>query len=251
MFYLIMFLLLTTSVDGLHIAKLSGLYFLFVCLFSCKLSSKIIVLKYSFIFFSGNPKFGEKHARQFKDITVHFESEVDKIHEQLNSVGSSLSALQDALPVKMLEAANHKLEARCNVLEQVCEQIKNKSARLEQANQELDSNCGQLRQINQNLEVRCLYLEQVTQANESEKTHLQENVRDLESKVMELAARNEKAIGACRQLEEINQKLENKSQSIEESKKLLESRYKSCVSDNQKLEAQIGQCQKMLDQYKK
>ncbi|KAJ7374045.1 hypothetical protein OS493_009375 [Desmophyllum pertusum] len=181
---------------------------------------------------SGHQKFGEKHTRQLKDITSHFEAEIDKICEQLNSVGNNLTALQDALPVRMLEAANHKLEARCNVLEQVCEQMKNKSARLEQTIQELDSNSGQLRQVNQNLEVRCLYLEQVTKANECEKSHLHENIRDLETKVLELAESNEKAVSAYHQLEELNQKVANRNQTMEESKSLLESRYKSCVGDN-------------------
>ncbi|XP_068747542.1 M-phase phosphoprotein 9-like isoform X2 [Montipora capricornis] len=200
---------------------------------------------------NGKEKMGEIHARQLKDISAHFESEINKIHEQLCNVGNSLLALQDALPVKMLEAANHKLEARCNVLEQVCEQMKNKFGRLEHSNQELDKNCGQLRQVNQNLEVRCLYLEQVSQCSEGEKTELQKNVRDLEDKVTELGLSNEKAISACRQLEDLNQKNETKIQSMEEARKLLESKYKSCASENQKLENQIGQCQKTLDQYKR
>ena len=202
--------------------------------------------------FSGQQEnIGEKHTRQLKDITRHFEAEIDKICEQLNEVGYNLKSLNDALPVKMLEAANHKLQARCNVLEKMCEQMKNKSARLEQTNHDLDNSCGQLRQINQNLEVRCLYLEQVNKSGESEKSNLQENIRDLEAKVMELAKNNEKATSACRQLEEINHKTASKNQAIEESKSLLESRYKTCVADNQKLEAQIGQYQKALEDCKK
>lgn len=193
----------------------------------------------------------EKHTRQLKDITSHFEAEIDKICEQLNEVGDNLKTLHHALPVKMLEAANHKLQARCNVLEKTCEQMNNKSIRLEQANHDLDSSCGQLRQINQNFEVRCLYLEEVNKSSESEKSQLRENIGDLETKVTELAKCNEKAISACRHLEEINQKTSNKNQAIEDSKALLESRYKSCVTDNQKLEVQIGQYQKALEECKR
>lgn len=202
-------------------------------------------------FSSGHQKFNEKHSRQLKDITSYFEAEVEKICQQLSSVGSSLKVLRDALPVRMLEAANHKLEARCNVLEQVCEQMKNKSARLEQANHELDSNCGQLRQINQDLEARCLYLEQVANANESEKSHLQENIKDLEAKVLEFAESSEKALSACKQLEELNQQSAARNQQLEESESVLEQRYKSCVGENQKLEAQIVQYQKVLEESKK
>lgn len=200
---------------------------------------------------SGHQKFNEKHSRQLKDITSYFEAEVGKICEQLNTVGSSLKALQDALPVRMLEAANHKLEARCNVLEQVCEQMKNKSTRLEQANHELDSNCGQLRQINQDLEARCLFLEQVANSNESEKSHLQESIKDLEAKVLEFAESSEKAISACKHLEELNQQSTARNQQLEESESVLEQRYKSCVGENQKLEAQIVQYEKILEESKK
>lgn len=200
---------------------------------------------------SGHQKFNEKHGRQLKDITSYFEAEVGKICEQLNTVGGSLKALQDALPVRMLEAANHKLEARCNVLEQVCEQMKNKSTRLEQANHELDSNCGQLRQINQDLEARCLYLEQVANSNESEKSGLQESIKDLEAKVLVYAESNEKALSTCKQLEELNQQFAAKNQQLEESESVLEQRYKSCVGENQKLDTQIAQYEKILEESKK
>ena len=159
--------------------------------------------------------------------------------------------LHHALPIKMLEAAIHKLQARCNVLEKTCEQMKNKSIRLEQANRDLDNSCGQLRKINQNFEVRCLYLEEVNKSGENEKSQLHENIEDLEAKLTELAKYNEKAILACHHLEEINQKTSNKNQEIEESKSLLESRYKSCVSDNQKLEVQIKQYQNALEECKR
>ena len=206
---------------------------------------------FCFVISSGHQKFNEKHSRQLKDITSYFEAEVEKICEQLGSVGSSLKALQDALPVRMLEAANHKLEARCNVLEQVCEQMKNKLARLEQANHELDSNSGQLRQVNQDLEARCLYLEQVANANESEKSHLHENVKDLEAKVVVFAEGSDKALSACKQLEERNQQSAARNQQLEESLSVLEQKYKSCVGDNQKLEAQIVQYQKALEEGKR
>ena len=213
-------------------------------------SSAKLLIKYWLCSFSSGHQ-NERHTRQLKDITTHFECEIHKFYEQLNSVGSGLLALQDALPFNMLQATNHKLEARCNGLEKACEQMKNKSAKLEQSNQALDNDCRQLRQINQNLEVRCLYLDQVSQASEKDKTQLQRNIHDLEDKVKDLAASNEQAIGACCQLEELNQKCATKIQTIEESKKLLESRYKSCVSENEKLENQIGQCQQTVDQYKK
>ena len=173
------------------------------------------------------------------------------MHDQLCSVGNSLLALHDGLPIKMLEAANHKLEARCNVLEQVCDQMKNKFSRLELSNDELDRHCGQLRQVNQNLEVRCLYLEQVSQSNENEKTDLQKQIHDLKDRVAELAGSYDRATSAYHELENLNQRNEIKIQSVEEAKKHLESKYKSCASDNQKKESQIEQYQKCLDQYKK
>ncbi|XP_044168787.1 LOW QUALITY PROTEIN: synaptonemal complex protein ZEP1-like [Acropora millepora] len=196
-------------------------------------------------------KCGDNPAKQLKDISAHFEVAINKMHDQLCSVGNSLLALHDGLPIKMLEAANHKLEARCNVLEQVCDQMKNKFSRLELSNDELDRHCGQLRQVNQNLEVRCLYLEQVSQSNENEKTDLQKQIHDLKDRVAELAGNYERATSAYHELENLNQKNEIKIQSVEEAKKHLESKYKSCASDNQKKESQIEQYQKCLDQYKK
>ncbi|KAK2562295.1 hypothetical protein P5673_014566 [Acropora cervicornis] len=190
-------------------------------------------------------KCGDNPAKQLKDISAHFEVAINKMHDQLCSVGNSLLALHDGLPIKMLEAANHKLEARCNVLEQVCDQMKNKFSRLEQSNDELDRHCGQLRQVNQNLEVRCLYLEQVSQSNENEKTDLQKQIHDLKDRVAELAGSYERATSAYHELENLNQKNEIKIQSVEEAKKHLESKYKSCVSENQKKESQIEQYQKL------
>ncbi|XP_032239448.2 M-phase phosphoprotein 9-like [Nematostella vectensis] len=192
------------------------------------------------------PNLREKHSRQLADMRDYYEGEMMKLRDQLEMLRGNMSVLQEAVPVKMLEAANHRLEARCNLMEEIAADLKAKYTKLNQHTQEVEVTCNELRQTNEALEMRCLLLQKSNQELDDKAKTLEDNNRIMESKVLHLNQANENAYKSCRQLEEGNKHFEKTCKNIEELKNKMETRYRKCKEDNLKLTGDVKDLQESL-----
>ncbi|XP_031558284.1 M-phase phosphoprotein 9-like [Actinia tenebrosa] len=197
------------------------------------------------------PNLREKHSRQLSDMKSFYEGEIGKLRDQLDNLRGNLTNLQEAIPVKMLEATNHKLDARCNLMEEIASELKAKSQKLEQNNEELEKTCFDLRQTNESLEMRCLFLQKSLQDFEEKQSEVQNKNMFLESKILHLTQANEMGTKNCKRLEDSNKNYEKACRELELGNQQLEARIKKCKEENLKLTSDVRDLQGSLQAARK